>query len=292
MTAPVTPIRPQLSLLPRRAESLAEDHPDAGERLARSARVRFEVAQALAQGRIAFHFQAVVRADRPDFPAFHELLVRLHRPSGDVLPAGQFMPLVEAGPLGRAIDRLALVRAVALLEADPGLRLSVNMSPLSMGDGDWLAAFETATARSRSALGRLVLEITETEALRDIDQTRDFMAHARAFGVAFALDDFGAGATGFRHFRELRFDMVKIDGAFVQGVAGTPDAQVLVECLMAVARHFEMVTVAERVEDATDAAWLARLGIDCLQGFLYHRPSAEPLRAPGPATPGSARAAG
>jgi EAL domain-containing protein (putative c-di-GMP-specific phosphodiesterase class I) len=238
-------------------------------------RVRFAVGEALAQGRLGFHFQPVVRADRPSFVAFHEMLVRMRLPSGEVVPAGAFMPVVERMSLGREIDRLALSRALALLEAQPGTRVSVNMSPLTMGDEGWLALFEEAAATRRDVLARLILEVTETEAIRDVGLTRDFMDHVRAAGVAFALDDFGAGATGFRHFRDLRFDMVKIDGAFVEGVATAPDAQVLVECLMAVARHFDMLTVAERVERPADAAWLARLGIDCLQGYLYARPMAE-----------------
>jgi EAL domain-containing protein (putative c-di-GMP-specific phosphodiesterase class I) len=74
--------------------------------------------------------------------------------------------------------------------------------------------------------------------------------------------------------------MVKIDGAFVQGVAAQRDAQVLVECLAAVARHFEMATVAERVETEADADWLRALGIDCFQGYLYGRPSRVPALPP------------
>ena len=108
----------------------------------------------------------------------------------------------------------------------------------------------------------------------DVAQTIDFMDHVRATGCAFALDDFGAGATGFKYFRDFRFDIVKIDGAFVRGVAGNRDAQVLVECLGGVARHFEMMTVAEQVETEADAAWLRNAGVDCLQGYLYGRPSA------------------
>ncbi len=102
------------------------------------------------------------------------------------------------------------------------------------------------------------------------------MNHVRRTGCAFALDDFGAGATGFRHFRDFRFDMVKIDGAFVQGVHRSPDSQVLVDCLLTAARHFEMVTVAERVEAPADADWLRARGVDCFQGYLYGRPAARP----------------
>lgn len=240
------------------------------------ARVRFAVAQALAQGRVTFHYQPVVRADAPGFPAFFEMLARIVLPGGQTLPAAAFLPHVEDGPLGRAIDRLALEAALAALAADPGLRLSVNMSPLSMGDPGWLAAIAAAAAQDPRVTARLIIEVTETAALAHVELTRDFMAHVRGFGCAFAIDDFGAGATGFRHFRDLRFDMVKIDGAYVQGVARSPDARVLVECLATLARHFEMTVVAERVECEADAAFLRAAGIDCLQGYRYGRPAALP----------------
>jgi EAL domain-containing protein (putative c-di-GMP-specific phosphodiesterase class I) len=207
----------------------------------------------------------------------------LRLPGGELLPAGSFLPAVEAGPIGRAIDRLALARALAMLSADPGIRLAINVSPLTMGDGEWLATLAEATRRDRSACGRLILEITERAAMEDPGQTIDFMDHVRRSGCAFALDDFGAGATSFRYFRDFRFDMVKIDGSFIAGIAAARDALVLVECLIGVARHFEMVTVAERVETEADAAWLRRLGIDCLQGWLVGRPSARP-EAPGAAS--------
>jgi EAL domain-containing protein (putative c-di-GMP-specific phosphodiesterase class I) len=245
-------------------------------RVEANVRLRFRVAQALVQGRIEFHYQPVVSAAAPRRPAFFEMLARLRLPDGQLLPAGAFMPAIEAGPLGRAIDRLALAEALKALAADPGLRLSVNMSPLSMGDEGWLALIAAAHRGGSGVCGRLVIEITEDAALLDAGQTVDFMDHVRATGCAFALDDFGAGATAFRYFRDFRFDMVKIDGAFARGVHAQRDAQVLVECLVGVARHFEMLTVAEQVENAADAAWLTRAGIDCLQGYLYGRPAARP----------------
>jgi len=245
---------------------------DAG-RLEAKARLRFGVAQALAHGRLTFHYQPVVQARNPQAPAFFEALARLRTPTGEVLPAGAFMPAVESGLLGRAIDRLALGHALKVLGANPGLRLAVNMSPLSMGDEEWLEILAAAARGGSGVCGRLILEITEAAAMQNVDQTIDFMDHVRTTGCAFALDDFGAGATGFRYFRDFRFDMVKIDGGFIEGVHRTRDAQVLVECLTAVARHFEMVTVAERVEDQADADWLRNLGVDALQGYLYGRPS-------------------
>lgn len=257
-------------------KALADGQPPArSPEIGARARARFAVAQALAQGRMTFHYQPVVKASDPRFPAFFEMLARLALPSGEIVPAGAFMPHVEGGPLGRAIDRLALTSALAALRADPSLRLSINMSPLSMGDADWLAILDRAAPDRRTA-GRLIFEITETAALENSGQTLDFMDHVRGFGCAFALDDFGAGATGFRHFRDFRFDIVKIDGSFAHGVSRSPDAKVLIECLMAAARHFEMMTVAERVDCAEDAEVLRAMGVDCLQGYRFGRPAAVP----------------
>lgn len=246
-------------------------------RLEARARLRYKVALALAHGRMLFHFQPVVRASNPGFPAFFEMLARLKLPDGRLLPAGAFMPAVEAGELGRAIDRVALDAGLRALAAHPRLRVSVNVSPLSMGDEGWLAILAAAAQGGSGICGRLILEITETAALRDAEQTADFIDHVCRTGCALALDDFGAGATGFRHFRDFRFDFAKIDGSFCRGVHAQRDAQVLVESLAGIARHFEMMTVAEHVEDPADAAWLRDHGIDCFQGWLYGRPAAEPV---------------
>ncbi len=256
--------------------------PAAGEqavqasRLEARARLRFTVAQALVQGRLVFHYQPVVRADAPRMPAFFEMLARLQMPGGQILPAAAFLPAVEDSELGRTIDRLALTRALEALVAQPTLRLSVNVSPRSMGDEEWLGILAAAHRGGTGVCGRLILEITEEDALSDADLTRDFIAHVRGLGPALALDDFGAGATGFRHFRDFRFDMVKIDGSYVKGVHANRDGQALVRCLAGLAQHFEMLTVAERVETRADAEWLRAAGIDCLQGYLTGRPAAAP----------------
>lgn len=280
------PINEAASLM--RAISSVDAPPPDG-RVEANARTRFTVAKALAQGRVRFQYQPVVRAAAPQRPAFYEMLARLEQPGGQMLPAAQFLPLVASGLLGRSIDRLALAHAVASLRADPALRLSVNVAVESMGDAEWLQTLEAA-ARAPGICQRLILEIDEAAALVDTSQTIDFMNFARGFGCAFALDHFGAGATGLRHFRAFRFDMVKLDGGFVQGISRARDAQVLVECLMAVARHFEMFTIAERVEAQEDADWLRDLGVDCLQGHFCGLPLAEPLD-PRPAQPVADRAA-
>lgn len=103
-----------------------------------------------------------------------------------------------------------------------------------------------------------------------------FMDGLKRTGIAFALDDFGAGYAAFRHFEDFYFDILKIDGQFIQNIHADPDNQVLKEALISLARHFDMFTLAEYVEDKRDADHLTHSSIDCMQGFLYGAPSTLP----------------
>lgn len=243
---------------------------------ARAAATLGIVRRALAERTALLAFQPVVSARDPSRIAFWEGLIRLCDPAGRVLPARDFMAEAETSELGRMIDALALEMGLAQLAVHPGLRLSVNMSARSIGYARWLRALETGLAAGPDIGARLILEITEGSAMLMPDIVSAFMKDLQGRGITFALDDFGAGFTSFRHLREFTFDIVKIDGQFIRGIAANPDNQVVTAAILSVARQFDMFTVAESVEEAADAALLARLGVDCLQGFLYGAPTLRP----------------
>lgn len=234
------------------------------------------VMDAIEEGRLTIAFQPIVRAEQPDAVAFNECLARIVDPNGDPVPAESFMPAIEHLGLIRQVDREVLRLALACLSAHPQQRLSVNLSPQSMNDSKWLAILEAGLAETPDAGDRLILEVTESSAMLDPGRTLAFMNRVRGLGPAFALDDFGAGYTSFKHFRDFRFDAVKIDGSFVGGIARNEDNQLLIRTLVSIAEHFSMFTVAEFVEAEADAAFLRSLGIDCLQGYLYGRPQLRP----------------
>ena len=110
------------------------------------------------------------------------------------------------------------------------------------------------------------MEITETSAMLVPELVISFMAELQERGVCFALDYFGSDYTSFRYLHDFYFDMIKIDGQFIRGISNDPDNQVLVQALVSIAKHFDMFTVAEFVENVQDAEFLAQNGIDCLQG--------------------------
>jgi EAL domain-containing protein (putative c-di-GMP-specific phosphodiesterase class I) len=234
------------------------------------------VRQALRQRSVALAFQPVMQARDPGAVAFHEGLIRILDPSGRVIPAAEFIPVVEGHEAGRILDCLALELGLQTLFEQPGLRLSVNMSARSIGYPRWVETLERGLAGAPTVGERLILEITESSAMQMPEVVSAFMARVRRHGIAFALDDFGAGFTAFRYFRDFFFDIVKIDGQFVRNVAADSDNQVLTEALVLIARHFDMFTVAESVESVEDVAWLTAAGVDCLQGYYFGAPAIVP----------------
>lgn len=234
-----------------------------------------QIVAALKENRITLAYQPVVRADDPSVEAFHECLIRMRDPSGRIATAADFMPVAEQLGLVRMLDRRVLELAFATLRAAPKLRLSVNVSPQSALDRDWLRALRELSEERRDLTERLIVEITESTAIHDGGQTAEFITNLRNLGCAMAVDDFGAGYTSFRHFKRLKIDIVKIDGAFVKGVARNPDNQTLVRTLVEIARNFEILTVAEMVGEE-DAPILRALGVDCLQGYHFGRPEMHP----------------
>lgn len=234
------------------------------------------VRKALMTNNVVLHYQPVVQAGNYQTPAFFEGLIRVLDDNGRVIPARDFITTIEAKAEGRQIDCLALSLALKSLKLNPGLRLSVNMSARSIGYSGWMEALEVGLHNNPTAAERLIIEITESSGLDDPDLISDFMFELNALGCAFALDDFGAGQTSFRYFKDFFFDIVKIDGGFIRDIHKDADNQVLVQALVMIAKQFDMFTVAEYVESGRDADYLASVGINCLQGYLFGAPAAVP----------------
>lgn len=234
------------------------------------------VQNALETKRLRLAFQPVVMAADVDKVAFYEGLIRVLDTSGRVIPAREFMGAVENHEIGRLIDCAALEMGLAALHRNPGVRISINMSARSIGFPRWMKVLKRGLAASPTVGERLILEITESSAMLVPELVVAFMDELQQEGIAFALDDFGAGFTAFRYFKDFFFDIVKIDGQFIRDIQSDPDNQVLTQALLLIARQFEMFTVAESVETLEEAEFLQRLGVDCLQGYLFGAPTVKP----------------
>ncbi len=230
------------------------------------------VQRALEGGEFSVAYQPVVDSVSGRI-GFHECLARLRDEDGVLHAAAAFMPRVEAAGLVATVDRQMLRAAFTALAEHPSARLSINIDPSTIADAEWRRIFDDCAAAHPCAADRLIVEITERGAMEDIVATREFIDHVRCHGAALALDDFGEGQTSFRQLRDFRFDIVKIAGGYIRDVITDPDARFFVETLVDIARHFEMMTVAEYVQTAAAARILAGLGVDSFQGFFFGRPS-------------------
>ena len=235
------------------------------------------VQAALETGRLRLAYQPVVMGSDPSRVGFYEGLIRVLDESGRVIPARDFMDAVETQELGRQIDCAALDMGLRALREQPWLRLSINMSARSVGYPRWMRILKRGLSADPQIGERLILEITESSAMLLPELVVAFMDEMQMAGVTFALDDFGSGYTSLRYLRQFFFDILKIDGQFIRGIARDPDNQVLTQALMSVGRHFDMMVVAESVETAEDAAFLQANGVGAMQGYLFGAPTVRPV---------------
>jgi diguanylate cyclase (GGDEF)-like protein len=230
-------------------------------------RVTDEIVTALNERRIAMAFEPVEEARSRD-TAFYECLIRMEQDDGQVLLAPDIVPVAERLGLIRLVDHRVLELVVAELAAAPSVQLSLNISPDTTMDPDWWASIESLMHAHPGVAERLIVEITETVAIQDIDDLRGFVTRLKNFGSRIAIDDFGAGYTSFRNLRKLGVDIVKIDGAFVQNIARSADDRAFVQTLIDLARRLDIKTVAEWVQDDESAVMLRDWGCDYIQGRL------------------------
>ena len=235
--------------------------------------------RALAREELVLHYQPIVSL-RDGRVSHHEALVRLtDGPHGRLLAPASFLPAAERYGLIGDIDRMVLAKVAAVLAdrggsrgARGGARIAVNLSALSVSDARMLPHIERLLARHRVSPARLVIELTETASISDMEQAQAFCAGAQALGCAVALDDFGTGFGALHYLKHLRFSYLKIDGGFISSLTRSRHDQLVVRALVGLARGMGFSTIAEFVRDRPTLELLRELGVDYAQGFHLGRP--------------------
>ena len=241
-----------------------------GTRL-RNKSIAESVVSALDENRMRIVLQPMV-STKTGKPEIYEALLRMERPDGSLVSAGEFVPIAEQLGLSRLIDRRTLELTVELLKRHRELVLSINVSGLTCSDREWLTTLRRLTAGCPDLLSRMIVEITETVALHELDQSVNFVDTLKELGCRVAIDDFGAGYTSFKNLKLLNVDIVKIDGAFVKNLADDTSDQIFVKTMIELASTFGMETVAEWVGDERSAKYLIDAGITYMQGYYYGMP--------------------
>jgi len=237
--------------------------------------VRQELEIAIATNQLTVVYQPIVTLDTQAISGF-EALVRWDHPERGLLTPDAFIPLAEQSglivPLDDWVLRAAVHGCASLQTAEHRPSIAVNVSAKQLGQPGFDEIVLATLAGARLPADRLVLEVTESALLDELDAGVKALVQLRAHGVRVAIDDFGTGYSSLSHLARLPVDELKVDRSFIEQLRhGNQDAA-LVSTFLATARSMRLVTVAEGVEDAQQARWLHQAGCDLGQGFLWSRP--------------------
>jgi len=214
----------------------------------------------------------------------YELLLRMIDGDGEVLLPRAFLGVAERYGLMNDIDRWVVEEAIGLVadseEEGNGPPLEVNLSAKSLGDPRFPQWVEERLEASGIDASRLIFEITETAAIANMDEAKNFVNRLTRLGCRFALDDFGAGFGSFHYVKYLPVDYVKIDGDFVRNLSQSTTDQSVVKAVVQLARGLGKKSVAEFVDDERTVQLLREYGVDYAQGFYIGVPV--PVRDPLP----------
>ncbi|HRD66412.1 MAG TPA: EAL domain-containing protein [Candidatus Competibacter sp.] len=250
---------------------------DSTEAIVRRLNWNSRIAQALECEQFELYFQGVYRTE--DRALSHlEVLVRMRNPDDPehpILP-GQFIHLAEKSGQVLDIDRWMLKQSIALLGSHANLPpLAVNLSGRTFDDPALPQFIRRLLAEYVVDPRRLLVELTETAAVSDVQDAQRFIEAMQQLGCGVCLDDFGSGFSTFAYLKYLNVKVLKIDGLFVRDLPNNYDNQVFIRAMVEVARGLHKTTVAEFVEDAATLDMLQDLGVDLAQGYYLDRPSAE-----------------
>jgi diguanylate cyclase (GGDEF)-like protein/PAS domain S-box-containing protein len=236
-------------------------------------RVRTDIDQALVNDEFLLFYQPIVDL-RSGEQRGVEALVRWRHPERGLLSPADFIDLAEASGQIAAIGQWVLgaaCHAPALLNA--GGYVSVNISARQLRLPNLVQVVSGALAAARLTPDRLVLEITETATVGDVDGAVDRLHELKDLGVQIALDDFGTGYSPLSYLRAFPVDFLKIDQSFVRNIAHSPEDRAIVAGVIDIAHTLGLATIAEGVEEALQREIMADLGCDYGQGYLWVRPA-------------------
>ena len=235
--------------------------------------------------------QPIMSLQSPHDSLNFEVLLRMREADNTIVSAASIISVAENNGRIGVIDRWVIATVLAWIDANyDSLKktqfVCVNLSGASLNDERFVHDAFALLAQYVHAAGRLCIEITESVALHDLENTRRFIDRVRSYGAKIALDDFGAGYTSFSYLKELPADVLKIDGNFIVGVNSHPSNLAIVEAIVSLARNLGMKTIAEWVEDRQTLEALAEVGVDYVQGYAVAKPQspARLLAAPSSAS--------
>jgi diguanylate cyclase (GGDEF)-like protein/PAS domain S-box-containing protein len=260
--------------------------PEMRERTSSRFNLAQELAHALVSEGLSMYYQPIVDLATGHLVGFEALMRWQHAERGWV-PPDVFIPLAEQSDLILKLGTFALERATVEAASWQSMSndaltppyVAVNLSARQFHDPNLLSIIEHSLALSGLAPQRLVLEITESVALSDIESAISVIERLKSQGIALALDDFGTGYSSLSYLAKLRPRTIKIDRSFVSPVHSSTQAEQLLEAMISLCHTLDMTVVAEGIETEEQLELLRGLGCEFGQGYLFS-PAVPALQVP------------
>jgi PAS domain S-box-containing protein len=231
------------------------------------------IREAIDDDRLVLYSQPIVDL-RSGETVQQELLLRMRGEDGSIIAPGDFLPIAERFGLMSEIDRWVIRQAVGL--AAQGQHVEFNLSAMSIGDPDVLLALASALEQTGADPSLVVVEVTETAMMMQLDTGRKLAEQLTALGCGLALDDFGTGYGSLNYLKHIPAQYLKIDMEFVRDLTRNETDERVIRGIVGLAREFEQTTIAEGIEDESTLVLLRDLGVHLGQGYLFGRPAPLP----------------
>jgi diguanylate cyclase (GGDEF)-like protein len=238
-----------------------------------------DLREAVSQQQFVLHYQPQLDASGQRATGV-EALIRWQKPSGELVPPNDFIPLAEELGLINEMGDWALQTACQTLArwrqcglAD--LTMAVNLSAIQLRNAALPQSISAALLASGLPGQALTLEITESVAMQDPQASIERLGLIRALGVRLAMDDFGTGYSSLAYLKRLPLDYLKLDRAFVQDLETDCNDAAICAATIGLAHNLGFTVIAEGVETQAQRLYLANLGCDAFQGYYFSRPLPE-----------------
>ncbi|MDH4394353.1 MAG: EAL domain-containing protein [Limnobacter sp.] len=231
---------------------------------------------------LAVLWQPILSLSNPYGELHAEALLRMRKPDGEYVLANELLHASVASGHSHYLDEWVMKEVLEFLHQHQSdlinlTRINVNVSPHSLNNPQFIEKALELLAKYSDVSGRLCLEITEVGMILNLERVKEFIGKVRDFGTLIAIDDFGAGYSNFNYAVDLHCDVIKIDGALVQGLSRCPQNLAVVKAIVGLAHDLGCQCVAEWVENPETLRLVQGLSIDYAQGFLIS-PALEPAK--------------
>ncbi|MCK5663189.1 MAG: EAL domain-containing protein, partial [Thiotrichaceae bacterium] len=245
----------------------------AREKLNQRLIVKDLIMEALNQHLFVFQYQPIIDVNTQQIK-YYEALIRIRKKDSQLIYPDSFIPLAEQIGMIPKIDQWVIDQAITVLQQHTDIALSINLSSRALADEAVVDSLAEKIAKSGIEPSRLLLEVTESGVIHNLNTAVNIMQKIRSIGCKFALDDFGTGFASYNHLKLLPVDIIKIDGCFIKNIETSPEDRMFVKSITEIGGSMNMQIVAEYVENGAILEILSELGVQFAQGYHIGKPAA------------------